>query len=314
MKTMAPVEPGGEGFFDLQVNGFAGVDFQQPDLDYAGLRRAVDGLLTHRTSRILLTLITDTIDGLCAKLANIETLRAADPTIARVVAGYHIEGPYMSPLPGYHGAHNPALMKTPDIAEFERLQAAANGRIRLITLAPEQPGSPEFIRHITRRGVVASIGHSAADDRQIDDAIAAGLTMCTHLGNGVPVVLPRHDNVTQRLLARDELYACFIPDGIHIPPRVLQNFVRAKPHAKVLFTTDCMAAAGGGPGRYQIDRFIVEVGEDRVVREPGKCNFAGSSLAMDEGADNIQRWLGWSAEETFAACGSRVARSLGLRA
>ncbi|MCC6416294.1 MAG: N-acetylglucosamine-6-phosphate deacetylase, partial [Opitutaceae bacterium] len=242
----------------------------------------------------------------------IERLRAADPKLARTIVGYHIEGPYMSPKPGYHGAHDPALMKAPDSVEFARLQDAANGNIRLMTLAPELPGSPEFIRDITRRGVVASIGHSEADDQQIDEAIAAGLSMCTHLGNGMPVELHRHDNVMQRLLARDELYACFIHDGIHIPPRVLQNFVRAKPRDKVIFTTDCMAAGGAGPGRYQIDRFVVEVGADRVVREPGKRNFAGSSLAMDEGAENLRRFLGWSDAEIAEACGARVARSLGL--
>ena len=300
------------GFFDLQVNGFAGVDFQQPDITHAALTQAVDGLIKHKTDRILFTLITDRIDSLCAKLANIEKLRAADPKIARMIAGYHIEGPYMSPKPGYHGAHDPALMKAPVIAEFDRMQAAANGNIRLITLAPEQPGSAEFIKHITSRGVVASIGHSEADDNQIDEAIAAGLTMCTHLGNGIPVEMHRHDNVMQRLLARDELCACFIHDGIHLPPRVLQNLVRAKPRDKVIFTTDCMAAGGAGPGRYQLGRFIVEVGGDRIVREPGKRNFAGSSLAMDEGAENLRKFLGWNDDDIAEACGARVARSLGL--
>jgi N-acetylglucosamine-6-phosphate deacetylase len=300
------------GFFDLQVNGFAGVDFQQPEISHAAMAQAVEGLRQHRTDRILFTLITDRIDSLCAKLANMEKLRAVDPKIARMVVGYHIEGPYMSPKPGYHGAHDPALMKAPVIAEFERLQDAANGNIRLITLAPEHPGSAEFIHHITARGVVASIGHSEADDRQIDEAIAAGLTMCTHLGNGIPVEMHRHDNVMQRLLARDELFACFIHDGIHLPPRVLKNFVRAKPRDKVIFTTDCMAAGGAGPGRYQLARFTVEVGEDRVVREPGKRNFAGSSLAMDEGAENLRKFLGWSDAEIHEASGPRVARSLGM--
>ena len=299
-------------FFDLQVNGFAGVDFQQPGIDHAALTKAVDGLLAHRTDRILFTLITDRIDSLCAKLANIEKLCAADPKLRRMIVGYHIEGPYMSPKPGYHGAHDPALMKAPDTAEFDRVQDAANGNIRLITLALEQPNSAEFIRHITQRNVVASIGHSEADDKQIDEAIAAGLTMCTHLGNGIPVQLPRHDNVMQRLLARDELYAAFIPDGIHIPGSILQNFVRAKPREKVIFTTDCMSAAGAGQGRFRIGRFEVDVGADGVVREPGKPNFAGSSLTMDASLINIQKFLGWSEAEAREASGVRVARSLGL--
>lgn len=300
------------GLFDLQVNGFNGVDFQQPDIDHVTLTRAVDGLLAHDTDRILFTLITDRIDSLCSKLANIEKLRAVDPKIARMIVGYHLEGPYMSPLPGFHGAHDPKLMKAPDVAEFDLLQEAANGKIRLITLAPEQPNSAEFIRHITASDVVAAIGHSDASEEQIDEAIKAGLTMCTHLGNGIPVNMHRHDNVMQRQLARDELIGSFIPDGIHIPGPVLKSMVRAKPRDKVIFTTDCMSAAGGGPGRYPIGRFDVDVGEDGVVREPGKPNFAGSSLTMDKGIENICQFLGWTEAEAREASSSRVAASLGM--
>lgn len=299
-------------YFDLQVNGFAGVDFQDPALTQAQLRHAVDALLRHRTGEILLTLITDRIDALAAKLAQIERYRAADSVIAGVVVGYHLEGPHMSALPGYFGAHPRELMTPPDGAAFDRLQAAANGRVRLVTIAPELPGSPEYIAHVRAAGARVAIGHSNASDAEIDAAIAAGLTLCTHLGNGVPMELPRHDNIIQRLLARDELTAVFIPDGLHVPPRVLKNFVRAKPRDRVLFTTDCMAAAGAGPGRFRIGRLEIEVGADGVVREPGKPNFAGSSLTMDVAAVNVSAWLGWSAEEAGAACGERVRAALGL--
>lgn len=299
-------------YFDLQVNGFAGVDFQDAALTQAQLRHAVDALLRHRTGGILLTLITDRIDALAAKLAQIERYRAADPVIAGVVVGYHLEGPHMSALPGYFGAHPRELMTPPDGAAFDRLQAAANGRVRLVTIAPELRGSPEYIAHVRAAGARVAIGHSNASDAEIDAAIAAGLTLCTHLGNGVPMELPRHDNIIQRLLARDELTAVFIPDGLHVPPRVLKNFVRAKPRDKVLFTTDCMAAAGAGPGRFRIGRLEIEVGADGVVREPGKPNFAGSSLTMDAAAVNVSAWLGWSAEEAGAACGERVRTALGV--
>jgi N-acetylglucosamine-6-phosphate deacetylase len=203
-------------------------------------------------------------------------------------------------------------MKAPDCAEFDRLWTAARGRVRLITLAPEWPGSPEFIRHAVAHGVRIAIGHSDADDRAIDAAVAAGLTLCTHVGNGVPIQLHRHDNIIQRLLARDELTAVFIPDGIHVPPAVLRNFVRAKPAGRVLFTTDCMAAAGGPPGRYTIGALTVDVGADGVVRQPGKPNFAGSSLTMDRAVANVTAFLGWSPAEAHAACSTRVAACLGF--
>ncbi len=299
-------------YFDLQVNGFAGIDFQQDDLTPAMLEHAVSGLLVHGTGRILLTLITDSIDELCRRLENIERLRSSSERARRVIAGYHLEGPWLSPEPGYHGAHDPGRMKNPELADFERLWSASGGRIRLITLAPERPGAVEMIAAATRRGVRMSIGHSNASDAEIDAAILAGLTLCTHLGNAVPNLLPRHDNVMQRLLARDELTAVFIPDGIHLPPAVLRNFVRAKPPGKVLFTTDCMAAAGGGVGRFTLGSVVVEVSDDGVVREPGRENFAGSSLTMDRAVANVRRFLGWSGSDAEAACSTSVAAALGL--
>ena len=134
-------------------------------------------------------------------------------------------------------------MSAPSLPDFHQLQRAAGGKIRLITLAPEWPGSEDFIRALTGEGVHVSLGHTDASDHEIDRAIQAGARFCTHLGNGVPAVLPRHNNIIQRLLARDELTAFFIPDGIHLPPAVLQNFHRAKPDGRALFTTDAMAAA-----------------------------------------------------------------------
>ena len=259
------------------------MDFQQPDLSAADLRRAVDGLAAHETRRFFLTLITDGICSLCAKLQNLERIRSADPVVGEAACGYHIEGPWLSPEPGYRGAHDPRHMGSPDIADFDRLQEAAGGHIKLLTLAPELPGSSDVIRHVVRSGVEVALGHTNASDANIDKAIEAGARFCTHLGNGVPSEIHRHNNVTQRLLARDELTAFFIPDGIHLPPFVLKNFFRAKPVGKALFTTDCMAAAGAPPGRYRVAHHDLEVGEDRVVRSPGTSSFAGSALAPDEG-------------------------------
>jgi N-acetylglucosamine-6-phosphate deacetylase len=300
-------------YFDMQVNGFGGVDFQQDDLTPAMLDHAVAGLLAHGTGRILLTLVTDTIDRLCRRLEGIERLCRDNSRARGVIVGYHLEGPWLSPEEGYHGAHDPGRMSDPDPVDFERLWSASGGRLRLITLAPERRGSGEVIAAATRRGVRTSIGHSAAGDADIDTAIAAGLTLCTHLGNAVPMQLHRHHNVIQRLLGRDELTAVFIPDGIHLPPVVLRNFVRAKPPGKVLFATDCMAAAGAGPGRFTLGPVAVEVGADGVVREPGRANFAGSALTMDRGVANVRAFLGWSEAAAVAACSTRVADALGFR-
>ncbi len=298
--------------FDIQVNGFAGVDFQQADLSVTALRHAVDGLAAHQTRRFFATLITDSLASLSSKFENLERLRAADPVIAEAVCGYHLEGPWLSPEAGFCGAHEPQFMGPPDEAAFEKLQAAAGGHIKLVTLAPEWPGSAGFIHEVTASGVRVSIGHSNAGEGAIDQAIAAGARFCTHLGNGVPALLHRHDNVIHRLLARDELTAFFIPDGIHLPPGVLQNYYRAKPPGRALFTTDAMAAAGAPDGRYRLARHELEVGRDRVVRLPDSLLFAGSALTPPEGMANLSRWLGLDPDHARRLFSTTVAEAFGL--
>ncbi len=299
------------GLFDLQVNGFAGVDFQRP-LGRSDLRRACAALHAHGTTRILATFITDRADALAHKLAAFETMRRDDDLIRATIVGYHLEGPYLSGEPGYRGAHPGELMKDPDLAEFARWQEAAGGAIRLVTLAPERGGSAEFIAAVTARGVRVSLGHTAADDRAIDAAIRAGATLCTHLGNGCPGDLPRHDNIIQRLLARDELIACLIPDGVHLPPFVLRNLFRAKPPDKIALTTDAMAAAGAPPGRHTLGALELDVGSDRIVRMPGAKNFAGSALTLDQGVANAAAWLGLPAGRARELASLAPARALGF--
>lgn len=289
--------PTSPGLFDVQVNGFAGVDFQHDEMTPLDLRRAVEALRRHDTAKIFLTLITDDIDRLCRRFARIEQMVAADPSVAAMIAGYHLEGPWLSPEPGFRGAHPAERMGPPSDADFDRLQAAAGGRIRLVTLAPEWPGSREFIERLRAASVEVSLGHTNASDREIDTAIDAGARFCTHLGNGAPLVLPRHDNIIQRLLARDELIACFIPDGIHLPPFVLRNLVRAKPAGRVLFTTDAMAGAGAPPGRYTLGGLPIDVGADGVARQPDGGGFAGSTLTPDEGVRRAAACLGLPAGE-----------------
>jgi N-acetylglucosamine-6-phosphate deacetylase len=297
--------------FDLQVNGFAGVDFQDPGLTANQLTNALDALAAGGTRRILLTLITDSLDALERKFTQLEAMRSRSPFIAEIVCGYHLEGPWLSPEEGYRGAHPGECMCAPDLGAFQRLQAAAGGRIRLVTIAPEWPGSDEFIAEVVTQGVVISLGHTNASEAQIDAAIRAGAKMITHLGNGCPVTLPRHDNIIQRLLARDELTACLIPDGAHLPPFALRNFFRAKPLGKVLLTTDAMAAAGAPPGRYHIGRLEVE-SRDGVVRAPGSANLAGSCLTPAAGVANAAQWLGVTTQEARAMFSTRVAEIFGI--
>ncbi len=300
------------GLFDFQVNGFGGVDFQRDNLTATEFAHAVAALRQHGTSGIFATLITDEIDALCRRFAALEKLCATVPSAGAAILGYHLEGPWLSPTPGYRGAHPAGPMRAPTLADYERLQAAAHGRLRLITLAPEWPGSAEFIAAVTQQGVHVSLGHTNASEAEIDAAIRAGARFCTHLGNGCPLELPRHDNIVQRLLARDELTACFIPDGIHLPKGVLKNFVRAKPTGRVLFTTDAMAGAGAPPGRYTIGPHLITVGADGVARQPGEKNFAGSTLTPDVGVRHIADWLNLTPEAAYHLWSTAPAAAFGI--
>lgn len=299
--------------FDFQINGFGGVDFQSDALTLAELERAVAALRRHGVGGIFATLITENADSLCRRLENFEKFCAASPHVAAMICGYHVEGPWLNPEPGYRGAHPADAMHAPSLAEFERLQSAASGRVRLITLAPEWPESPECIAAMTKAGVHISLGHTNASNEQIDAAIHAGARFVTHLGNGCPLELHRHDNVVQRLLARDELTACLIPDGVHLPPFVLKNFFRAKPPGKVLFTTDAMSGAAAGVGRFKIGRLEIEVGPDRVARQPGGKGFAGSTLTPDEGVRRCADFLGLTLDDAAGLWSDAPTAAFGVR-
>ena len=298
--------------FDFQVNGFAGVDFQSPDLDPGEMAHAVEALRRHQTTAILFTLITDRIDALCRKFERIETIRRLDERVAAVVKGYHLEGPWISTEPGYYGAHPVDLACLPSLPDYRRLRDAAGGHLKLITLAPEMDGCLEVIEEATRDGIRISLGHTNASEQAIDAAIQAGATLATHVGNAAPAHLHRHDNVIQRLLSRDELIACLIPDGLHLPPFVLKNYYRAKPKGRAFFTTDCVAAAGAPPGRYNVGPYVIDVAEDGIVRLPGDTRFAGSSLTMDRAVDNIVKWLDLERAEAVETCSTLPAGHFGI--
>lgn len=298
--------------FDLQVNGFGGVDFQRLDLEMDTMLCAVDALERCGTKGILFTLITDSVDSLSWKLERIEALRCQNERIAKMVCGYHLEGPWISRETGYYGAHPLDLVCQPKLEDYCRLRDAAGGNLKLITLAPEVEGAMPLIEAARKDGIRIGLGHTNASDVVIELAINAGATLATHLGNAVPLHIHRHNNVVQRLLARDELIACLIPDGIHLPPFVLKNFYRVKPQGGVFFTTDCMSAAGATPGVYCLGPHELEVGEDGIVHLPGEERFAGSSLTMDRAVSNVVEWLGVDKSAAEEMCSSLPAAHFGI--
>jgi N-acetylglucosamine-6-phosphate deacetylase len=295
------------GFFDLQVNGFAGVDFNAPPLDPDRVSEALDRMRATGVTRCLPTLITSSLDRFAAGARVLA--RMTHPAIA----GLHMEGPYISREDGTRGAHPAEHVVAPSADDFARRQDAAEGRIVLVTLAAEAPGAPGFIEHVVGSGVRVALGHTAASPLQIADAIAAGATLATHLGNGCAQLLPRHPNVIWELLAADNVFASVIADGHHLPPSTVKAMVRAKGPRWTVLVTDAIAAAGSTPGDYTIGAVTGTLGEDGRVSLPGTPYLAGSSLTMDRAVANAVRFTGLPIEEVAPMASSIPATYLGVR-
>ena len=297
---------------DIQINGFAGVDFQNDRCTRADLEQAANGLAAAACSRFFLTLITDRWDRLLARLQHDRTLRAASPLLSRRIAGWHMEGPFMSPIPGFHGAHPPEFMVPPTPERMRELKAVTGDDPVLITLAPEWPEAPEAIRCAREFGFHVWLGHTNATPAQLAAAVAAGAEGLTHLGNGCPTEWNRHDNITFRTLDEPGLRVSIIPDRIHVSPMLFRLFHRGIDEARICYTTDAMSAGGAGPGSYPLAGVQVEVGADGVVRQPGKSNYAGSSLAPLEGVRRAAEMLRRSPQSVWPFFSTQPASFMGL--
>lgn len=281
---------------DLQVNGFAGVDFQQDDLTLDQLLIAVRGLRAAGCGRFLLTLITDDWARLLARLRHVRSLRSTCAELGHAIAGWHVEGPFLSAKPGFCGAHDPRWMRDPTAEHIRELRQCTEGDPVLLTLAPERHGALDVIRLASALGIKVSLGHTDASLETLQCAVAAGAVAFTHLGNGCPRELDRHDNILWRVfdLLRPPdagLRVSLIPDAIHVSP-ALFRLAHRELGDSIFFVSDAMAAAGSPPGRYPLGRLELEAGADRVVRFPGASNFAGSALRPDEGVQRAAKMLG----------------------
>jgi N-acetylglucosamine-6-phosphate deacetylase len=296
---------------DLQINGYAGVDFQQDDLTGDDLLLSVRALRRDGCAYFLLTLITDEWARLIARLKHLRRLRESSPELRDAIIGWHIEGPFLSDKPGFCGAHNPARMRDPKPEDIRELRAASGTDRVLITIAPERTGAVEAIQLATSLGLRASLGHTDADAETLQRAVSAGATGFTHLTNGCARELDRHENILWRVCDTPGLSVSFIPDGIHVPPRAFRLLHKLL-DGPVYYTTDAMAAAGAGPGKYRLGGLELEVGADQIVRQPGKTNFAGSALRPIDAVFRAAKMLNQPWQECWRRISEVPARFVGF--
>jgi N-acetylglucosamine-6-phosphate deacetylase len=314
--TISAVEPAAEsgglylspGFIDLQVNGFLGVDFNDPTCTMEQIARSIRSLFSTGVTRFYPTVITGSPADMLGALRN---LKCAKETLREGMAidGFHVEGPHISPDDGPRGAHPRRWVRPPNLDEFHRWQEATGNQVRIVTLAPDWPESCRYVEAITAEGVVASIGHTNATTQQLADAVSAGASLSTHLGNGAHPVMRRHPNYLWEQLAEDRLMADFIVDGIHLPPSFLKVALRAKTIARSVLITDAAAPAGCPPGRYQLGEQAVELTADNRVMLVGQERLAGSALRMDRGVENLMRIAGLSVDDAVSMATTNAARA-----
>ncbi|HWK43091.1 MAG TPA: N-acetylglucosamine-6-phosphate deacetylase [Stellaceae bacterium] len=294
------------GLVDLQVNGFAGIDFNAgPCLTPEAIDHALESMLATGVTTCLPTIITAAPDVLAARLSALDAAITASRLGAAMCPGYHLEGPFLNPGEGYAGCHPASAMALPDYALVLRLEQPLARPILLVTLAPELAGAEAFIRRARAAGKLVAIGHSAAGPAEVRAAAEAGATLSTHLGNGLPRMLPKLDNTLMAQLAEDRLTASLIADGIHLPPHALKVMVRAKGPERCILVTDAVAAAASAPGTYDFAGMVVERDADGTVRVPGARSLAGSSLCLDAAVRNVVAWGVASSEIAVAMAGER---------
>ena len=299
---------------DIQVNGFAGFDLNVATVTPEDVSAMVRALWKVGTGFLCPTVVTGSFDRIRNSLRAITEASKVDSLVAHSILGIHLEGPYISTEDGPRGAHPLEHVRDPDWDEFQRWQDIADGKISIVTLAPEKQGAIPFIEKLVADGIVVALGHTDASVDDIQAAIDAGARLSTHLGNGAHALIRRHPNYIWEQLGADELWASLIVDGHHLPPSVVKSMMRAKTLDRCLLVSDAVALAGMKPGIYQFAEKSVELTADRCVRLVGTEYLAGSAIELARGIENSVRFAGISLEEAVSLATLQPMRLLDMKA
>lgn len=273
---------------DLQVNGYVGVDFNADNVKPEEFVRACQALRKDGVAKILATVITASLEQLCHRITSIVSARQ-DPLVAEMIVGVHIEGPFLNPAAGFIGAHPAEHALPADIESMKRLVDCTDGLTRIVTLAPECDPGLRVTRWLAKQGITVSAGHCDPSIDELRAAIDAGLSMFTHLGNGCPLHLHRHNNIIQRVLSESQHLAIgFIADGIHVPFIALKNYLNAVGFDRAFIVTDAISAAGMGPGKYEMLGQQVVVDEQLATWAADKSHLVGSAMTMPRVHQNLR--------------------------
>ncbi len=300
--TLAPA------FFDVHFHGAVNHDVMEGTPEALG---AIGAFLASRgTGSFLATTVTASMDATLRALEGLAKIlkQPAVPGQARPI-GIHLEGPFLSHAK--RGVHPPALLLAPDIVTFDKLYEAAEGHVRLMTLAPELPGASELAAHATKRGVRISIGHSNATAAEARATIAAGAVSATHTFNAMRPLDHREPGILGVALTDDELYAELICDGIHTAPEMVKIWWRCKGPKRGILITDGMSATGMPDGEYHLGGFAVQVTKGHAM---ANGVLAGSVLTQNYALENFVRFTGATVEQGLGLLTTNPAAMTGFGA
>ena len=302
------------GFIDLQVNGCAGYDLNAGEISEETLTGLADAMLRGGVTCFAPTLITASEESLLNRIRVVAEARRIHSKVAACVPFLHMEGPHISPLDGYRGAHPAEFVRAPSIAEFHRWQDVSGGLVGMVTLSPHFDESSEYIEALVKRGVHVAIGHTHASPEQIRSAVDAGASLSTHLGNGIAQQIARHSNPIWSQLSDDRLTATFIADGHHLPADALKAMLRAKGIGRSILVSDLVALSGMPAGVYDSP-----VGGRVELRPDGRlCVFgsellAGSTTPLAQCVGQVVRGAGIPLADAIAMVTENPGRYVGGR-
>ena len=287
-----------ENWIDLQINGYGGIDFNAPGLTVEQVEAVTERLEQDGTGGYLPTIVTGDPDVAVRTLRTLVEARRKSARCERCILGVHLEGPFISSEPGAVGTHPTEWVAPPSMTLFGRYQDAGEGLVKLVTVAAEVPGMPAFVKELSAQGIAVSLGHQmAATPDEIAPCVEAGAKAFTHLGNGLPNMIPRLKNIIFTALADDRMRVMFIPDGHHLPDTVLKVFTRAVPLKRLIAVSDAQYPAGMPPGEYDVCGAHARLEANGLLWNPARNCLVGATTPMSRMMDILQRRIGLTADE-----------------
>lgn len=300
------------GLIDNQINGYANVDFSGSNLSTEGVIEAIKAIWGSGVTTFMPTLLTNSHENLLNNFAILDKASEINPE-GQSIAGFHLEGPYISPAEGFRGCHQQQYIRKPSWDEFLEYQEAAGGKIIQVTLAPEIEGAMEFISNCSRNGIIVALGHTNASAEIISQAVSEGARLSTHLGNGCANLIHRHNNPIWPQLANENLIPSIIADGHHLTPDEINVFFKVKGVNKLILTSDVVYLAGMTPGTYFfLDTNVILTPEGMLINPDLQC-LAGASFPLIRGVGNMMKLTGCSLHNAIKMASSNVSEIYGLK-